>query len=168
MQALSSMRRNSNDIYSLKFATFCGFLIAYQAISVAFQFVPTLIGLFFCYLVIATYERDKNLQKYDSKDYLAFAYLVFCEQNYGFFLFSSLIAFLLFYNFAQDYLRVNIKCRACILIIFVASGYLSTFGISNLMSYISNSEFLKISYEYLYYIILESLMAIILFRWRVV
>ncbi|KAA3687202.1 hypothetical protein E3U42_05895, partial [Campylobacter fetus subsp. fetus] len=67
----------------------------------------------------------------------------------------------------HDWLKVNMKWRQCLLIIFIFSGYIGTLLMSNLILYILNQPRLWISYEYLIYIVVESVIAILLFKERV-
>ncbi|MFW5625190.1 MAG: hypothetical protein ACOCMW_05315, partial [Campylobacter hyointestinalis] len=87
---------------------------------------------------------------------------------HGFELFSTILAFILFYNFINDQLKINMKCRGCLLVIFVFSGYIGTFLLSDLILYILNQPLLGFNYEYyMYYIVVESAISVMLFKERV-
>ena len=60
------------------------------------------------------------------------------------------------------------KWRNCLLAIFVASGYAMTFLVNNLIAYMENGSFLSFGIEYFFYIVTETILAIILFKDRVV
>lgn len=167
MQAFPRMRRNSSDIQLVKSVVWAAFLLAYQAATSVFTWMPPLIGLFFSYMIILTIEKQKRLKKYDFRWYFAILYIIFAEQIHGFALFSSVISFLLFYYLICDWLIVTFKSRAVLLILFVASGYAGVYLISALLLYIQNSPILNFNFEYFIYIVSESILAIILFRRRV-
>ena len=86
-------------------------------------------------------------------------------------LLSKFMAFISFqrllYNFVLDWLYTTMKWRNCLLIIFVASGYVLTFLVNNLFAYVLNEPNLTFSAEYLFFIALESVLAIVLFRDKV-
>lgn len=66
-----------------------------------------------------------------------------------------------------DWLVVNLKWRESLLVIMVASGYIGSYLVSNLILYMLNSQTLSLSYEYVLYIAVESAIAILLFRDKV-
>lgn len=167
MQTFSSMQRNSVNLLSLRFIVFCAMLIAYEILSSTSHIVPPFIGLFFAYIVILKNESERNMNNFDKRWYLAILFLIFAEQIHGFELFSTVLNFLIFYYFIHDWLKVNMKWRQCLLIIFIFSGYIGTLLMSNLILYILNQPRLWISYEYLIYIVVESVIAILLFKERV-
>lgn len=162
------MRRNSSDLRILAICSWILFLVFYQSLTSLTQILPPLLGLFFTYLIILSIEKSKTMKKYDQRWYFAIAYIIFAEQVHGFWLFSTIIAFLLFYNFIADWLLVTFKSKAILLVIFVASSYLCTFGVSRVFSYALNLPALNFGYEYLIYIALESLLAIVIFKGRLV
>lgn len=167
MQALSGMRRNSTDIQLLKSFFWVALLFVYQASTTVFIWAPPLIGLFFAYMIILTMEKQKRLLKYDIRWYFSIVYIIFVEQVHGFALFSTILAFIVFYYFICDWLVVTFKSRAVLLIFFVSNGYLGTYLISSLLLYIKNLPILNFGYEYFVYTALESALAIVLFKERV-
>lgn len=167
MQALSSMQRNSSDLLSLRFILFCFLLVGYEITTAATHILPPLIGLFFSYLIILKHESEKNISNIDKRWYLVIFFLIFAEQIHGFELFSTILAFIIFYYFINDWLRINMKWRQMLLVIFVFSGYIGTFIASNIILYILNQPMDSMSYEYFIYIAIESLISIALFKERV-
>ncbi|RAZ48201.1 hypothetical protein [Campylobacter hyointestinalis] len=168
MQTFSDMQRNSINLLSIRFVLFCVGLIAYEIMSAANHFLPPLIGLFFAYLVVLKNESEKYMGDIDKRWYLSFIFIIYAEQIHGFELFSTILAFILFYNFINDQLKINMKCRGCLLVIFVFSGYIGTFLLSDLILYILNQPLLGFNYEYyMYYIVVESAISVMLFKERV-
>ncbi|CZE49252.1 hypothetical protein [Campylobacter geochelonis] len=161
------MQRNRNDIYFLKNAMFVILIVSYQVIASLFQSIPPLIGLFFAYVVILNYEKERNYKDFTHHWYQSIAYLFLAEQVHGFELFSVAITFGIFYYFVFDYLLTSLKFRNLLLVILVCVGYIGTFLVSNLISYMKNSPKLELSYEYGFYILVESAIAFLLFRGRI-
>lgn len=161
------MQRNSINTLFIKSIFFCLCLIWYEIMSITTHILPPLIGLFFAYLMILKNESERIMNNLDKRWYFSICFLIFAEQIHGFELFSSILAFLVFYYFINDWLKINMKCRQCLLVIFVFAGYFGTFFISQLILYILNQPSLEISYEYFFYIFLESLICIFFFKDRV-
>ncbi|MDO5045884.1 MAG: hypothetical protein Q4D84_04265 [Campylobacter sp.] len=160
------MRRNSLDLQILKPALWVVFLLIYQAATSVATYLPPLMGIFFTYMIILNIEKHKKVKKYDKRWYFCIFYLIFAEQVHGFALFSTMIAFLLFYYFVCDWLIVTFKSREILLVVFVASGYFAIYLVSSLLSHIANLPILNFEYEYSIYIISEAVLATILFRER--
>ncbi|WP_107790877.1 hypothetical protein [Campylobacter concisus] len=162
MQTISSL-----DIKIFKGFWWVIFLLSYEIATTQFGFLPPLIGIFFTYMILEYSRKQKQYDEFKPSWYFSLVFLVFAEQIHGFYLFSTIIAFLLFYNFVLDWLYTTMKWRNCLLIIFVASGYVLTFLVNNLFAYVLNEPNLTFSAEYLFFIALESVFAIVLFRDKV-
>jgi len=152
---------------SPSFLLFGAFLIVYQIFASANRFFPLLIGLFFVYLIILTYERDKSYTTFNSHWYLGLIYMIFCEQMHGFKLFSTVISYLIFYHFLFDYLMEKITIRPLLLFITVTFGYLCSFAVSNAISYMLNDDYMKFGSEFAVFICIEYALVFVLFRERV-
>lgn len=167
MQTFSYMRRNSSYLSSIKYAISVLTLFIYQIFTVIMP-LPPLIGVVFCYMIIILLKKEKTLGGFNKDWYVCIAYLFFIEQIHGFYLFSILIAFLLFYNFFLDWLLVNMKYRFFVLIIITISAYISVFLINQLFVYMQNSdEFFHFDREFLIFMTVESLISILLFREKI-
>lgn len=94
-------------------------------------------------------------------------FLVFAEQLNGFEFCSVILAWLLFYYLINDWLKTNIKWRKLLITIYVFSGYIITLGVSNIVLYVLNQPRMNLSYEYLLYGAIESLIALVIFRGRI-
>lgn len=152
---------------SFKNALFWVFLFFYETASAKFWLFPPLMGLAFVYLIVRRAEFEKFIENPNLTWYGAFLFLIFCEQLHGFKMFSSLLAFLIFYYMIYDWLIINLKWRESLLVIMVVSGYSFTFLINNLILYIANSPGLEFSGEYVFYAVAESALAIAFFRDKV-
>ncbi|MCD8213024.1 MAG: hypothetical protein LUC34_03080 [Campylobacter sp.] len=162
------MQRNSSNLQYIKELVGIVFLVAYEIATTQFGFLPPLIGVFFTYMILEYTKKQKRYTEFGFYWYFAIIFLIFAEQIHGFYLFSTLIAFLIFYNFVVDWLLVTMKWRNCLLAVFVVSGYVVTFSTNNLIAYVQNGSFLKFGVEYIVYIVIETILAIILFKDRVV
>lgn len=161
------MQRNSTNSESLRFSLFCIFIVGYEIFSITAIFLPSLIGIFFAYLVMLSDEIERTLRTKDKRWYLSLAFLVFAEQLNGFEFCSVILAWLLFYYLINDWLKTNIKWRKLLIIIYVFSGYIITLGVSNIVLYVLNQPRMNLSYEYLLYGAIESLIALVIFRGRI-
>ena len=151
------MRRNSTNYNYLSLSLFALFLVLLQILSNTFLFMPTFAGVFFAYVVL-------NIDKEEDFFYivLSFAYLSFYELNKGFFLFSYIILFVIFYYLFDEKIRNYFKCKNCIIFVYVVVAYVGHFFINALFAYVTNEQFPNFSLEYLYYIAFDFIVAIIL------
>ena len=123
-------------------------MLSYEIATTQFGFLPPLIGIIFTYMILEYSRKQKHYDEFKLSWYFS-------------------VAFLLFYNFVLDWLYTTMKWRNCLLIIFVASGYVLTFLINNLFAYVLNEPNLVFSSEYMFFIAFESILAIVLFRDKV-
>ncbi|MCR8678917.1 MULTISPECIES: hypothetical protein [Campylobacter] len=161
------MQRNSINSQSLRFNLFCISIVVYEIFSITSVFLPSLIGVFFAYLVILKDELDRTLGVKDKRWYLSLAFLIFAEQLNGFEFCSVILAWLFFYYLINDWLKTNIKWRKLLITVYVFSGYIITLAMSNIVLYVLNQPRMKLDYEYLLYAIIESLIALVIFRGRI-
>ncbi len=168
MQTLSNMRRNSSNLRYL--GNFLGIiaLFAYEVATTMYSVLPPLIGVFFTYLIFEYSKKRKRYTEFDFGWYLSIAFLIFAEQIHGFYIFSSIVAFFIFFYFMVDWLFATFKSRLLLLAVFVSAGYVGTYAVSSLMSYIQNSTMLYFGSEYLVFISVEFLISIVLFKERIV
>ena len=166
MRADLAMRRLSAEKRFLRQLAWVAFLALYQSITTVFTHLPPLIGIFFTYMIVLTLQKQKTLKGFGKEWYFCLFYLTFAEQAHGFALFSATIAFMLFYYFMSDWLIVTLKSRELLAVGFVASGYVWTCATSSFISYAANLPMLNFDYEYLIYIGVESVLAVVLFRGR--
>ena len=166
MQKSAAMRRLGAEKRFLKQLAWVSFLVFYQSLTTVFAYLPPLIGIFFTYTIMLTLQKQKTLKEFGKEWYFCLFYLTFAEQAHGFALFSAVIAFMLFYHFMSDWLIVTLKSRELLVAGFVASGYVWTCATSSFISYAANLPILKFDYEYLIYVVVDSILAVILFRGR--
>ncbi len=153
------MRRNSTNTNFIKLSLFALFLVLLQILSNMFLFMPTFVGVFFAYIII-------NIDKEENFFYiiLCFIYLSFYELNKGFFLFSYVVLFIIYYYIFDEKIRNNFKCKNCVLFIYIVIAYIGLFLINVLFAYILNEQSPGFSLVYLYYIAFDFIVSIFIFR----
>lgn len=156
------MRRNSTNQNYLRLLFVCLGLVFYQALSSLYPFLPLFVGVFFSYIVI-NFENNKSRLYI----YLSFAYLSIYDLDKGFYLFSSIFFVMFFYYFFLEKIRNFIICNSCVIAIYVTVAYLGHFFLNVFIAYVLNQDLPYFSQEYFYYIILDILVSIILFRGKI-
>lgn len=167
MQTNFSMRKNSSELRFIGYFLGIALLFAYEIATSVYRYLPPLIGVFFCYLVLEYSQKQKSYLNFGFGWYFSIIFLLFAEQTHGFYIFSSVVAFFIFFYFVVDWIFATLKYRNTLLAIFVAAGYVGVFGVSNTINYILNRPFLQFGYEYGIFIAIEFLIAVVLFRGRV-
>ncbi len=166
MQAFSRMQRNRSNLRPIKRAAAVLALFAYEIATARFGYLPPLLGAIFVYLIASYLHFQKSYERLKTDWYVAWAAMIFTEQIHGFYLFSSAIAFLLFYYFIADKLCVSVKSRGLLILIYVCGAYACTLGVNNLMAYVKNDEILGVGAEYALYILLEAAIMSLFFKGR--
>lgn len=138
--------------------------IIYQILSSIFAHLPLLIGFFYCYAFLLLDESRKNLQTLDFRWYFMLFYLLLIDITYDFYLFSSWLAFVIFYYLCADYIRTSFKLMKFLPIIFVLCAYALEFGLDIMLSYIDNAPLKIFNLSYLIDIFIESLLCFFLFK----
>ena len=139
------------------------FLVLFQIFTSVFT-LPILIGFFFCYMFVLLRERELTLYELDFRWYFSLAYLVFIDITHDFYLFSSLIAFVIFYYFCADWLRTNFKIGKFLPIFFVIFAYGLLFVVHNLILYVDSGEFRLFGVDYGVNMLAEAALCFFFFR----
>ncbi|MDR2081626.1 MAG: hypothetical protein LBP54_07070 [Campylobacteraceae bacterium] len=159
MQTFSNMRRNSSYNRYLKLFVLALALLLYQIFSSVYIFLSPLAGFFFIYIV-------KNFKRDNLEVYLAFLYLCFFELNQGFYLFSTVLLFAIFYTFLKSRIEAVFENRLWIIVITVASAYLGMFFINTFLAYLFNHEFFNFGIAYFFYIIVDTILSALLLKYE--
>ncbi|MCR4941644.1 MAG: hypothetical protein K5978_02470 [Campylobacter sp.] len=162
------MRRNSSDLRYIGYAFSIILLFAYEIATAKYIFLPPLFGVFFTYMIFEYSRKRRTYMDLNFGWYLSIAFLLFAEQVHGFHIFSSIIAFFVFFYILVEWLFSTLKYRITLLAIFVSVGYIGTYGVSSFVSYMLNENYLYFDREYIAYIWIEFLISIILFKERIV
>jgi len=167
MQTLSSMQRNRFNFRFIKDTFSILMLFCYEIATMVSGVLPPLFGLFFAYVTILEYEKHEKHIAFGTSWYVAVAFLLCAEQFHGYALFSVALSFFIFYFFIFDYLLENIKFRNLLLVVIVCVAYLLIIAFNNLFCYILQQDSVSIGYEYLIFMSVESALALLLFRGRI-
>lgn len=165
MQTFSSMRRNSTNHQYIRHTLFVAILFLYQIAGSVNTFLSPLIGVFFVYL-LKNINKEYKKTKDNISIYLSFAYLIFFELNRGFYLFSTIILFFLILLFLKKRVISIFKSENWIITIFVISTYLGIYILNNIFCYLQEKELYPFSFIYIFYILIDSVVSIVLFKNR--
>lgn len=140
------------------------FFIIYQILGSVFIHLPLLYGIFFCYMFYLLEEKQRIFSKFDFRWYFSLFFLFFTDATYNFFIFSSWLAFGIFYYVCAEWIKTNFKIGKSIPIILVLFAYVFIFVLDIIFSYIGSKEIKMLNFGYLISIIFECLLAYILFK----
>lgn len=156
------MRRSSTDTNYLKLFFLSISFLFLLIMGSLYTWLPSFVGLFFIYVLI-NFEDEKNRLYL----YLSFLYLIFYDIDRGFYLFSYIFTFLIFYNFFLDKVRNYFSCINCILVMYVLVAYIGHYFMNVFIAYLLNETIIELSKEYIYYILIDMVLASIIFKGRV-
>jgi hypothetical protein len=151
------MRRNSSHNRYLKLFVLALVLLFYQIFSSVYVFLSPLVGFFFVYIV-------KNFKRDNLEVYSAFLYLCFFELNQGFYLFSIVLLFAIFYYFLKLRIEAIFENKIWIIVITIVIVYFGIFLINTFLAYLFESEFFYFGIAYFFYIIIDTILSIFLLK----
>lgn len=156
------MRRSSINKNYLSIALLSLCMGFYLIMSSLYTSLPIFVGLFFVYIMV-NYENEKEKLFV----FLAFLYLTIFDLNKGFYLFSSLLTFVLFYNLFASKIKNFLTCGNCILAIYIIVAYIGHYLVNTFIAYILNQDAPLFSQDYLYYMLIDFILGIILFKGKI-
>lgn len=139
------------------------FFVIYQIFSSIFP-LPILLGFFFCYALSLIKESELNLYDLDFRYYFALLYLLFIDITHDFYLFSSWIAFFIFYYFFVDWIRITFKIGKLLPIFFTLCAYLFFYVLDQILSYVDTSRLDLLGKEYFIYALIEAFICFFVFK----
>ncbi|HEC1751457.1 TPA: hypothetical protein R1712_000970 [Campylobacter lari] len=142
-------------------------LIFYQVLSSVYYWMPPLFGVFFCYMIVLLKEKERTLNKLDFRWYFSLFYLLLVDIIHGFYLFSSWIAFFVFYHLFVDWFKSKLKLGHYLLVIFTFCAYIFIYLFDVFLAYLDNNEILKFGIEYLWFFTVEALISFIIFKGKI-
>ncbi|CAM4025065.1 hypothetical protein [Campylobacter armoricus] len=142
-------------------------LIFYQVLSSVYYWMPPLFGVFFCYMIVLLKEKERTLNKLDFRWYFSLFYLLFIDIIHGFYLFSSWIAFFVFYHFFVDWFKSKLKLGHYLLIIFTFCAYAFIYFFDVFLAYLDNNKILNFGVEYLWFFLIEALVSFVIFKGKI-
>jgi hypothetical protein len=156
------MRRSSTHQSYLTLSLFAIFFAILLIMGSLYTFLPSFVGLFFIYIIINFDDEEKK-----PFVYLCFLYLFSYELNRGFYLFSYLFTFMFFYYFFVERVRNFFSCINCILFVYILVAYIGHYFVNLFISYLLNESITPLSLWYIYYILIDTFFAVIVFKGRV-
>ncbi len=138
-------------------------LVLYQIFTSIFE-IPILIGFFFCYMFVLLREKEQTLYDLDFRWYFSMFYLVFIDITHDFYLFSSWIAFFVFYYLCADWIKTNFKMGKLLPILFTFCAYGLLFVVDNVLFYSQSGYFRLYGGEYIVDTLAESALCYLIFR----
>lgn len=143
----------------LHFYFFVLILVFYQVVRTVFIYLPPLLGVFFTSFCILCYKK-----KYDKYLFFVVLYLCFIELSNGFYLFSTILSALIFYFFIFLKTIYKIKMRAIIIFLCNIFAYFFSYILNMFFSYIYGNFTFELNVILPYYIGIEILLSLIVFR----
>ncbi len=131
-------------------------LILYESITSIYTFLSPLSGVVFLYIV--TNIKDK--EKIGINIALAL-YLIFFEIDRGLVVFSSLIFFLIYYEFIHKELVISIACKNCLKAVIVSFYYIGIYIVNLIISLIFDLSLPIFDITYIIYIITDILVVLL-------
>lgn len=132
-------------------------LIFYESITSLFTFVTPLAGVIFLYLV--THIKDKEKMPINI---VLFIYLTYFEFDRGLIVFSSLIFFIIYYEFIHSGIVSSIACKNCLKIVIITIYYLGIYILNLILSLIFDLNLPMLDVVYVVYLVSDILLVLIL------
>ncbi|MDR0407614.1 MAG: hypothetical protein LBH45_01670 [Campylobacteraceae bacterium] len=132
-------------------------MIVYQIFTGMYSFLSPLVGVFFVYI--------SNCFKYGSfKVYLAFLYLCFFELNHGFYLFSTVFLFIVFYYLIKPKIASAFESGSWTIALSVVIAYVGLYLVNVFFAYLLDRPLLSFSFIYFFYMAIDIILANLLLR----
>ena len=132
-------------------------LVLYESITSLFTFVSPLMGVVFLYLVTNIKDKEKlNI------NIVLLLYLIYVEMDRGFIVFSSVIVFIIFYEFIYKDLESYIGCKNCLKAVTIVIFYFLFYTINLIISLIFDLNLPILDITYLIYMITDIVLVILL------
>ncbi|MCR6576290.1 hypothetical protein [Campylobacter insulaenigrae] len=153
--------------FDLSYVFFYFSLIFYQMLSSVYYWFPPLFGVFFCYMIILLKEKEKTLNSLDFRWYFSLFYILLIDIIHGFYIFSSWIAFFVFYHVFVDWFQSKLKLGRYLLVIFTLCAYLFLYVLDIFLAYLDNQQILSFGFEYVWFFVLEALVSFVIFKGKI-
>ncbi len=153
--------------FDLSYVFFYFLLIFYQILSSVYYWLPPLFGVFFCYMIILLKEKEKTLNALDFRWYFSLFYILLIDIIHGFYIFSSWIAFFVFYHIFVDWFQSKLKLGRYLLVIFTLCAYIFLYVFDVFLAYLDNQPILTFGFEYIWFCILEALLSFVIFKGKI-
>ena len=134
---------------------FCG-LVVYESISSLYVYITPLVGIVFLYLVQNIHDKEKTYI-----NLALFLYLIFFEIDRGFFVFSSLIYFLIYYNFFHNELVNSVACQNCLKFLIIFLFYIGFYIVNLILSLLFNQDLPIFDITYIIYFVTDFILVLL-------
>ncbi len=132
-------------------------LIIYESIASIYVFITPLSGLIFLYLVTHIKDKEKiNI------NIILFLYITYVEFDRGLIVFSSLILFLIYYEFIHRELINSIGCKNCLKVVIIAIYYLGIYAVNLIISLIFDISLPVLDITYIIYLMTDVILVLAL------
>jgi len=156
MQAFSDLRRDSSNQEILKSFLLLITILAYEALSDIYYYLPPLFGIAFVMFI--------NLVKKNRLFHVIpiFVFLLFFEASKGYLFLSSIMFFLFSYWIVIPRIENFLNCKKCLIPIFVFYAYFGFHLFLILLHAILKVDLPDFPLILLYYIFVETLFLVVL------
>ncbi len=132
-------------------------LVVYESIASLYIFLTPLSGLIFLYLVTNIKDKEKiNI------NIVLFLYITYVEFDRGLVVFSSLILFLIYYEFIHRELINSIGCKNCLKVVIIAIYYLGIYIVNLIISLIFDIPLPMLDITYIIYLITDTILVLLI------
>ncbi len=152
------MQRNSFYKTNIKYLLFFLFCVFYESLSSIYIYLAPLFGVAFYYLL----TNIKNKEKY-FQIFLVFLYILIFEVDKGFIPLSFIIFFLLYYFFLFERIEHFFNKKISKIFFHIINAYIGYYLTNLILDYIFGYSIPNINFLYLFYIIVDTLIAVVLF-----
>ena len=132
-------------------------LIVYESIASLYIFLTPLSGLIFLYLVTNIKDKEKI-----AINIVLFLYLTYVEFDRGLIVFSSLIFFLIYYEFIHRELINSIGCKNCLKVVIIIIYYLGFYIVNVIICLIFDISLPVLDITYIIYIVTDIILVLVL------
>ncbi len=160
MQTFSNLQRNSSYKRAVTKIITAAALIYYESLTSIYPFLPSFFGVFFVYLLFFVKSKLRFYEVFYS-----FLFLTLYELDKGFYLFSFIIFFIIYYNFIKEEIKKYIFCKICIAFFYVVTAYFGYYLINLAIAFIQNEQFTISNYFiYILNILIDTILVFIIFK----
>ncbi|CAA6809160.1 MAG: Unknown protein [uncultured Campylobacterales bacterium] len=134
-------------------------LFTYIIFSSVYGLLSPFLGVIYCYFIF----NLKYLEIKKKYFYLLLVFTILFEVNHGFFMFSSFATFILLYFMFIDENNPKQYNLKSLIFGFIVLSYIFFYYFNYLLSYLFGLEYPVLGFHYIQYIIIDFLIALVLF-----
>ncbi len=157
MQTFSNLRRNSSNKNNIAIFALFVLIVVYESIISIYPFLSPFFGVMFLY----TFEIEKS--KNNFLKILLFLFIILYEIDKDFVIFSYFLFFYLSKRYVTCWVQNFILSKVLKIVFFVIYAYLGYFLLNFLLSYLFSIFTPILGIEYLFFIIIDITLGLLLF-----